>query len=1004
MRRTGSFVVKLVSIALVGVGAVAVAPSSSSVVGSTPAYAAPTQAGAAVSSFAPLLPGRLLDSRPGSPTVDGEAKGFGPITADSIVDLQVSGRANVPATGVAAVVLNVTAIGESDGGFVTVFPTGSPKPTASNINYEPGQPTANLVVAPVTANGRVSIYMSSKAHLLVDVQGWFSRDPGFESLQPARVLDTRPNSPTIDTVSSGGGAVAGGRFIDVKVTGRGKVPASGAKAVVLNVTAIGESDGGFVSVFPAGSEQPTASNINYQAGQPRANLVVAPVGADGKVSIYVSSKAHVIADVQGWFADDPGFASLQPARLLDTRPNSPTVDGNESGVGALTGGGIIKLQVTARGGVPILGAGAVVLNVTAVGEQDGGFVTVFPSGTDRPTVSNINYPVGQPTANLVVAPVGSGGLVSLYVSSRAHLIVDVQGWLATGSSFNPGTDPTPLPPTPPTNPTTPPTTAGTTTTTAAPGGAADGTITVNASQVRPFSSRMFGTNAASYMGPSTFSDPMVVGRVSNLLGSMRWPGGQHSQYMGWASCELGSNQAIANAAPCIPTDYPQAASAFGDFATAGQFVKLLRSTNTPDAVIGLNMSVTAKENAALASFFNGSIDDTRIIGVDQKNADWKTVGFWAQKRVDSGSPTPLNLNIFEFGNETYGGGSQGGRKGCFPPSPGAAGGWEPTYTCDPAEYLNGLGTGANRFDGYIATRALLKSLFPSIVVGVPIADPIHDKAFNPEVGWNNVYLPYAKGMLSLGKDVIDFLNVHEYLTNKPSQFITDAQIAALPQDHWAGVYNRLTTLMDQNAGRRIPMYQSEYALYPVVANDDLHRTDWVLDGLVMADSIGTMDALGFVGGNQFNMFSESKQDTYYGLVRQDGAYTRSPIYWGTLLWSRFGNRVAQTTSTFDNRTTLSVYGGRTADGKVSLLVINKSTSRKTANINFQGVAGVNRVLTDAATSASLQATSMSFNGNADPASNLSDAPSSDRTFAATSTVLSSFPPGSITLLRFTPTA
>jgi hypothetical protein len=964
------------------------------------------------SSFAPLLPGRLLDSRPGSPAVDGEAKGFGPIAADSVVDLKVVGRANVPATGVAAIVLNVTAIGESDGGFVTVFPTGSPKPTASNINYEPAQPTANLVVAPVAADGRVSIFVSSKAHLLVDVQGWFGKAPGFESLQPARLLDTRPNGPTIDTVSSGGGAVAGNQFIDVRVIGRGKVPASGAKAVVLNVTAIGDTDGGFVTVFPSGSKQPTASNINYQAGQPRANLVVAPVGADGKVSIFVSSRAHVIADVQGWFTDDPAFASLQPARLLDTRPKGPTVDGDGSGGGALVGGGVIKLQVTARGGVPPAGAGAVVLNVTAIGEQDGGFVTVFPSGTEQPTASNINYPVGQPAANLVVAPVGSGGLVSLYVSSRAHLIVDVQGWFAAASSFNPGTDPTPLPPTPPTNPTTPPTTAGTTTTTAAASGTADGTITVNALQSRPFSSRMFGTNAASYMGPSSFSDPQVVGRVSNLVGSMRWPGGQHSQWMGWASCELGSDQAIPNATRCIaPSDLDTNGSrGFFDYAKASDFVKLLRSTSTPDAVIILNMNATAKENAALAAFLNGSVDDNRVIGVDQRNADWKTVGFWAQKRVDTGSPAPLNLTIFEFGNETYGGGSQGGRKGCFPPTyrpdgtVEALGGWEPTYTCDPAEYLYGMGVGANRYDGFIATRALLKSLFPSIVLGAPIADPIHDRAFNPDSGWNNVYLPYAKGMLSLGKDVIDFLNVHEYLTNKPSQYITDAQIAALPQDHWTGVYNRLTTLMDQNAGRRIPMYQSEYALYPVVSNDDLHRTDWALDGLVMADSIGAMDALGFVGANQFNMFSEVKQGTYYGLVRQDGSYTRSPIYWATLLWSRFGNKVVATTSTFDNRTSLSAYGGRTADGKVSLLVINKSTSAKTANITFQGVSGVNRVLTDAATSSSLQSTTMSFNGNANPVSNLSDAPSSDRSFAPTSTVLSSFPPGSITLLRFTPTS
>jgi alpha-L-arabinofuranosidase len=534
------------------------------------------------------------------------------------------------------------------------------------------------------------------------------------------------------------------------------------------------------------------------------------------------------------------------------------------------------------------------------------------------------------------------------------------------------------------------TTAPPVTTTAPPTGNPSGTITVNAAQTRAFSSRMIGSNAASYEGGWTYSDSTIVGRMNGLVGSLRWPGGQHSQSSGWASCQLGAP--IPNATPCGPDP------GFGQFGKASEFVKLLRSTNTADAIIGLNMNATAKENAALAAFFNGTVGDTRSIGVDQKGADWKTVGYWAQVRTDSGSPTPLNLTIFEFGNETYGGGSQGGRKGCLSPN-----GWEPTYTCDAAEYLNGLGTGASRFDGFIATRALMKSLFPNIQLGAPIADPIHDKAFNPCCGWNTTYLPYAQNLVALGKDVVDFLNVHEYLTNSPTN---DTEMSAFPQNHWTGVYNRLTAIMDQFAGKRLPMIQSEYALYPVVSNDATDkRSNWALNGLVMADSIGMMDKLGFVGANQFNMFSSAQgANIYYGLLRNDGSYTRSPVYWATLLWSRFGNKVATTTSTFDNKSTLSVYGGRTADGSVSLLVINKSTSAQTATLQFQGVTGVNRVVTDVVTSATLHDWEMSLNGVANPASDLNNAPSTVRSFAATTSLSSTFPAGSMTLLRFTPSA
>jgi hypothetical protein len=470
---------------------------------------------------------------------------------------------------------------------------------------------------------------------------------------------------------------------------------------------------------------------------------------------------------------------------------------------------------------------------------------------------------------------------------------------------------------------------------------------------------------------------------------------------------LPTPESIPNGAPCLlpgaSTSDPTGANGWKDYANAADFIKLLKSTSTTDAVIGMNMNVTAKENAALAAFFNGTIGDTRSIGVDQKNADWKTVGYWAQKRTDLGHPSPLGFTIFEFGNETYGGGSQGGKKGCLSPT-----GWEPTYTCDPAEYLNGLGSGAARFDGFTATRALMKSLFPAIQVGAPIADTIHDKAVTPCCGWNTTYLPYAQQMIAQGKDVIDFLNVHEYITNKYSTEpgSTDPEVMAAPETHWKAIADRLHGVMDEFAGgKRIPMYQSEYALYPVVGNDERKRMNTVFGGLVMADSIGQLEAAGYIGANSFNMYSgHNGSNIYYGLVRNDGLFTRSPNYWGTLLWSRFGNKMAATSSTFDNKTTLSAYGGKTADGQISVLVINKTSSTLSANINFQGVTGVNRVVTDVAASETLQDWTMSFNGRGNPAADLSNAPSKDLKFAPTSTALRSFPPGSITLLRFTPTS
>jgi hypothetical protein len=80
------------------------------------------------------------------------------------------------------------------------------------------------------------------------------------------------------------------------------VPASGVSAVVLNVTATAPTSTTWVTVWPSGQPRPDASNLNVLAGQSRPNLVVARVGAGGRVSLYNAfGSTHLIADVVGWF-------------------------------------------------------------------------------------------------------------------------------------------------------------------------------------------------------------------------------------------------------------------------------------------------------------------------------------------------------------------------------------------------------------------------------------------------------------------------------------------------------------------------------------------------------------------------------------------------------------------------------------------------------------------------------------------------------------------------------
>ncbi|HZN13011.1 MAG TPA: VCBS repeat-containing protein [Acidimicrobiales bacterium] len=123
----------------------------------------------------------------------------------------------------------------------------------------------------------------------------------YHPLQPTRILDTRPEEPQVpDDVS---GAVGPGETLPFKVLGKGGIPDSGVGAVVLNVTVTQPTSFGYLQVFPTGHKPPGTgtSNVNFAPGQSIPNLVIAPVGDDGSVSVFNShGNSHVIYDVMGW--------------------------------------------------------------------------------------------------------------------------------------------------------------------------------------------------------------------------------------------------------------------------------------------------------------------------------------------------------------------------------------------------------------------------------------------------------------------------------------------------------------------------------------------------------------------------------------------------------------------------------------------------------------------------------------------------------------------------------
>ncbi len=561
-------------------------------------------------------------------------------------------------------------------------------------------------------------------------------------------------------------------------------------------------------------------------------------------------------------------------------------------------------------------------------------------------------------------------------------------------AINAGTPPTTLPPTTPPTTTSPTTTSPTTTSptttppatttsppvttapppaTTVPPPGTDGSIRFNATAAgRPFSAANYGTNSSFYTGSWSFANAQLRTRIAQTTGFIRFPGSQDSQRWGWASCELGYQ--FGGAVPCGP---------YGGLVRPSEFIGLLAATGS-QGVVTLNVNATAAENAAFVAFMNGSVTDTRTLGVDQKGTNWQTVGYWARVRQNAGYPNPVGIRYWEFGNETFGGSV--GPANCL------SWGWEATWTCDPVAYVNGQGSGSARRDGYVSTRTALRSVDGSVLVGAPAVEIDGD--------YNN----WSSGLIRTGGAVIDFLVVHPYFVWMPPANDTagNALLLALPESHWSRVRNGFLQLEAQfGINRGIPILASEYNLTAGPQNDPAKRINGQGTALILADSVGQMAQInGYIGSNVFNLFGGAEADgSWFPQIRNDGSLTRSPSYYAFALWERFGSSLLPVSSSFNAASQLSVYAGRIDGAMVSIYVINKTGNPTSASIAIDGVTGLQSVQTDASVGSWLFDERPAFNGTFSQNDDLSNAPGVVRALNGERGFVSSFPAYSVSLLR-----
>jgi Zinc carboxypeptidase len=363
----------------------------------TVAHAAVTTA-----AYRAVGPTRVADTRPTS------SRGFTPIDAHTI-------RVVVDADALAAT-LTVTAVDASGPGFITVWPTGAPRPEVSNLNLtRAGEVRANTVTVRLGTAGSVDLFVQTPTQLIVDVVGLFTeagdaRAGRYQPSHAGRVLDTR--EPAF-----GAAPLKPGRQRDVPLPA--DMP-SDTIAVAANLTFTGTLGAGFFTAWPAGTPLPQASTGNADgAGQTRAIFTLIPVSASG-FSIYTQGGAHVVVDIVGSFTGPSApvsnvglFEPQDPTRLLDTRSGHP---------GIVWPGGSIELPIA------VDGHAAAWLNYTTTDAFAAGYMTAWPARTPQPTTSSLNAPAaGATIANSAITNLSAAG-IALASFAGENLLADLAGY------------------------------------------------------------------------------------------------------------------------------------------------------------------------------------------------------------------------------------------------------------------------------------------------------------------------------------------------------------------------------------------------------------------------------------------------------------------------------------------------------------------------------------------------------------------------------------------------
>lgn len=218
----------------------------------------------------------------------------------------------------------------------------------STTNTLAGSDRGTAALVGLASDGNLCVFVSARAHLIVDVSGWFGDDsaqldakPGspLAHLATTRLVDTRANpgraaDPLLPNIE---------RAIDVL----GSVPV-GTTSVQLNLLVVNPSANGFLSAYPCGTTPAATSALNYRRAAVETALVTVPLGDNGRVCLVSSAQTTFVVDLFAGFGRPGALHALKAAPALD---QADLLDGQLDHTLHCPAGGNVRFSIQAAPGM-----------------------------------------------------------------------------------------------------------------------------------------------------------------------------------------------------------------------------------------------------------------------------------------------------------------------------------------------------------------------------------------------------------------------------------------------------------------------------------------------------------------------------------------------------------------------------------------------------------------------------------------------------------------------------